>query len=477
MFFKQIYDEGLAQASYLIGCQAHGTALVVDPRRDVDVYLEEAQQQGLTITKITETHIHADYLSGARELAKLTGAKLYLTDEGDENWKYSGLDGFEVELIKDGDLIKLGNISVEAVHTPGHTPEHLSFLVTDGAAATGPMMILTGDFVFVGDLGRPDLLEEAAGIMDTARPGAHRLYRSLQEKFLTLPDHIQVWPGHGAGSACGKSLGAVPSSTVGYERRYGWWTGYLTAGDEAGFVEALLSGQPEAPAYFAMMKKLNRDGMPLLGGVPIPAKLTPAQFQRKLAEGAVLVDTRDKLAFAGGHLPGAVNLPAGKRFSTWAGWLLSYDTPLVLLSSPEQLETLVRELIRIGLDQVVGYIPSLEGYAPSELETVPQLLVTEAKTLIDQGQALVLDVRGADEHRVGHIKGAINIHAGRIMKRLNQVPRDRQVIVHCGSGDRSSTAISALLAEGYRNVSNLTGGFNAWNEQGFPVKTQEAVHA
>ena len=477
MFFKQIYDEGLAQASYLIGCQAHGTALVVDPRRDVDVYLEEAQQQGLTITKITETHIHADYLSGARELAKLTGAKLYLTDEGDENWKYSGLDGFEVELLKDGDVIKLGNISVEAVHTPGHTPEHLSFLVTDGAAATGPMMILTGDFVFVGDLGRPDLLEEAAGIMDTARPGAQRLYQSLKEKFLTLPDHIQVWPGHGAGSACGKALGAVPSSTVGYERRYGWWTDYLKSGDEAGLVEALLAGQPEAPAYFAMRKKLNRDGMPILGGVPIPAKLTPTQFRHQLAEGAVLVDTRDKLAFAGGHLPGAVNIPAGKRFSTWAGWLLSYDTPLVLLSSPERIETLVRELIRIGLDQVVGYIPNLEGYAPSELETVKQVTAAEVKALIDQDQALVLDVRGADEYRAGHIPGAINIHAGRIMKQLDKVPREGQVIVHCGSGDRSSTAISALLAEGYRNVNNLTGGFNAWNEHGFAVKTQEAVHA
>lgn len=477
MFFKQIYDEGLAQASYLIGCQAHGTAIVVDPRRDVDVYLEEAQKQGLTITKITETHIHADYLSGARELAKLTGAKLYLSDEGDEHWKYGGLEGFEVELLKDGDVIKLGNISLEVLHTPGHTPEHISFLVTDGAAATGPMMVLTGDFVFVGDLGRPDLLEEAAGIMDTARPGAHRLYRSLKEKFLTLPDHVQVWPGHGAGSACGKALGAIPSTTVGYEKLFSWWTDYLRTGDEAGFVEALLSGQPEAPSYFAMMKKLNRDGMPLLGGVPIPAKLTPAQFQRHLADGAVLVDTRDKLAFAGGHLPGAVNIPAGKRFSTWAGWLLSYDTPLVLLSSPAQIETLVRELIRIGLDQVVGYIPSLEGYAPSELETVPQLTAAEAKVLIETGQALVLDVRGADEYRAGHIPGAINLHAGRVMKHLDKVPRDRRVIVHCQSGDRSSTAISALLAQGYRNVVNLTGGFTAWSEYGFPIETQEAIRA
>ena len=210
MIFRQIHEEGLAQMSYLLGCAATGEALVVDPRRDVDVYLELAQSLGLRITAIAETHIHADYLSGARELARATGATLYLSDEGDENWKYKGLEGFPHVLLKDGDEFKVGNIRVRAVHTPGHTPEHLSFLVADGAVTDEPLLFLTGDFVFVGDVGRPDLLEEAAGIKGTAEPGARRMFRSLKEKFLTLPDHVQVWPGHGAGSACGKALGALP---------------------------------------------------------------------------------------------------------------------------------------------------------------------------------------------------------------------------------------------------------------------------
>ena len=322
MIFRQIHEEGLAQMSYLLGCAATGEALVVDPRRDVDVYLELAQSLGLRITAIAETHIHADYLSGARELARATGATLYLSDEGDENWKYKGLEGFPHVLLKDGDEFKVGNIRVRAVHTPGHTPEHLSFLVADGAVTDEPLLFLTGDFVFVGDVGRPDLLEEAAGIKGTAEPGARRMFRSLKEKFLTLPDHVQVWPGHGAGSACGKALGALPATTVGYERRHAWWAEYLERDDEEGFVKALLQGQPEAPTYFREMKRLNRDGMAILGGLPHPGRLTQAQFERWLREGAILVDTRDKFAFAGGHIPGSINIPAGKNFSTWAGWLL-----------------------------------------------------------------------------------------------------------------------------------------------------------
>ncbi|PZA06717.1 MULTISPECIES: MBL fold metallo-hydrolase [unclassified Meiothermus] len=477
MLFKQIYEEGLAQASYLIGCQASGEAVVVDPRRDVQVYLEEAQKNGLKIVAITETHIHADYLSGARELAKATGARLYLSDEGDENWKYRGLEGFDHQPLKDGDQIRVGNVTLTAVHTPGHTPEHLGFLVQDGAAASEPGFLLSGDFVFVGDIGRPDLLEEAAGILGTAEPGARRMFKSLKEKFLTLPDYVQVWPGHGAGSACGKALGAVPSSTVGYERRFAWWADYLARDDEAGFVKALLSGQPEAPSYFAEMKRLNRDGMPILGGLPKPQPLTPEAFQKRLAEGALLVDTRDKLAFAGGHLKGAINIPAGNNFSTWAGWLLPYERDLVLLASPERVEELVKQLIRIGLDRVVGFIPGLEGYAQGELETVPQLTAAEAKALWEKGEAVILDVRGADEYIAGHIPGAQNLHAGRVMRRLSQIPKDRPVVVHCLGGDRSSTAISALLAAGFTNVINLTGGIRAWREHGFPTEKGEARQA
>lgn len=477
MLFKQIYEEGLAQASYLIGCQASGEAMVVDPKRDIDTYLEEARKNGLKIVAVSETHIHADYLSGARELAQATGATLYLSDEGDEYWKYSGLEGFKHQLLRDGDEIRLGNVRVKAVHTPGHTPEHLSFLVTDGAAAGEPGFLLTGDFVFVGDIGRPDLLEEAAGIAGTAEPGARRMFKSLKEKFLTLPDYVQVWPGHGAGSACGKALGAVPSSTVGYERRFAWWADYLAKDDEEGFVKALLSGQPEAPSYFAVMKRLNRDGMPILGDLPQPHRLTPEQFRQALQGGAVLVDTRDKFAFAGGHLPGSLNIPGGKNFSTWAGWLLPYDRPLVLLAGSEAVQGLVRQLVRIGLDRIVGYIPTLEGYAEGELEAVPQASAAEVKAKWERGEVLILDVRGADEYKAAHIPGALNIHAGRVMQNLQRIPKDRPVVLHCLGGDRSSTAISALLAAGYSNVSNLTGGIKAWQEQGFPTEKGETLQA
>lgn len=367
---------------------------------------------------------------------------------------------------------------MKAVHTPGHTPEHLSFLVADGAVTDEPLLFLTGDFVFVGDIGRPDLLEEAAGIKGTALPGARRMFRSLKEKFLTLPDHVQVWPGHGAGSACGKALGALPATTVGYERRHAWWAEYLEKDDEEGFVKALLAGQPEAPTYFKEMKRLNRDGMPILGGIPHPGRLTKAQFDRYLREGAILVDTRDKFAFAGGHIRGAINIPAGKNFSTWAGWLLPYDRPLILLAHPSEVEALTRALIRIGLDEVVGYIPGLQGYADGELETVPQITAREAKALWERGEAVILDVRGRDEYLAGHIPGALNIHAGRVLAHLDKLPKERPLIVHCVGGDRSSTAISALLSHGFRNALNLTGGIRAWQEAGFPVeKGEELVSA
>ena len=250
MYFKRIYDTDLAQASYLVGCQKNGTAIVIDPTRDAEQYLTLAQQEGLTITHVTETHIHADYLSGSRELAARTGAALLLSDEGGPDWSY----GFDHEGLKDGSVITLGNITLKVLHTPGHTPEHLSFLVTDGARGTEPSLLLTGDFVFVGDLGRPDLLDEAAGGIDTRFVGAKQMFASLQDKFLTLPDFVQVWPGHGSGSACGKALGAVESTTVGYERALSWWAPLVRDGNEQTFTDELLAGQPDAPSYFGRMK-------------------------------------------------------------------------------------------------------------------------------------------------------------------------------------------------------------------------------
>lgn len=450
MIFRRIYDEALAQASYLIGNPCGEDALVVDPRRDIDVYLEAARQEGLRITAVAETHLHADFVSGARELAGRTGATLYLSGEGGDAWPYRGLAGLEYVLLKGGDTFAVGDLRVEARHTPGHTPEELSYLVWDTSAGAQPALILTGDFVFVGDLGRPDLLEEVVGIHGAAEAGARQLYRSLRTQFLTLPDFVQVWPGHGAGSACGRALGPAISTTVGFERRSAWWADYLAEGDEEGFVRALLAGQPEVPTYFKRVKRLNQDGPPPVGTLQMPFKLSLYELRDAQGGAALLMDTRDSRAFAAGHFRGSINLPAGNTFATWAGWLLPDDRPLVLLTSAAEVEALARQLLRIGQDRIEGYYPGLDDHLPlpSALESLPQVTADEAKTLREEGEATFLDVRTAEEFGAGHLPGAMNVHAGRVTQVLEQLPKDRPVVAYCRTGRRSSIAASALRAAG-----------------------------
>ena len=460
MFFQRIYDDDLAQASYLIGCQANGSAIVVDPRRDTGVYLELAARENLKIVAVTETHIHADYLSGSRELAQATGAALYLSDEGGLDWAY----GFDHLGLKDGSEIRLGNITLEAVHTPGHTPEHLSFLVTDGATATEPGFFLTGDFVFVGDLGRPDLLDEAAGGIDTRFVGAKQLFASLKDKFLTLPDYVQVFPGHGAGSACGKALGAVASSTVGYERRFAWWVTYLNQNDEAGFTEALLAGQPDAPSYFGRMKRLNKMSPAILGHLPRPVYHSPSNLASALRlEAVLLVDTRPREEYQIASVPGSLHLPSGKNFVIWAGWLIDpeKDEREIVLVAHDVLEAsrLRDALERVGIDRVIGYVSNLAGL-PLEAQQPMNTREVQAKLV----HPFVLDVRTKSEFEAGHIKGATQIHSGRLMNNLERIPKDRPVLVHCQSGARSAAAVSALRSVGFANVVELEGGFEAWSE-------------
>ena len=298
-----------------MGCAATGEALVVDPNRDIEQYLRAAKAEGMPIAHVTETHIHADFVSGARELAALTDATLYLSDEGDADWKYAYAKRDGAVLLKDGDTFMVGNIRVEAMHTPGHTPEHLSFIITDTAATDKPMGMFTGDFVFVADVGRPDLLEKAANLVGTMQSGARTLYRSLQ-RFKALPDYLQIWPGHGAGSACGKSLGAVPQSTVGYERIANWGLEDMT---EEQFVARVLAGQPDPPRYFAEMKRTNKAGPRALRDVRPPARQRAELIVRLVDEGVRVIDVRSANAFAAGHIPGTINIPVGKSFSTWAG--------------------------------------------------------------------------------------------------------------------------------------------------------------
>ena len=453
MYFNRIYDEGLAQASYLVGCQEEGTAVVIDPRRDVGVYLELAAQNDLKIVAVTETHIHADFLSGARELATRTGAALYLSGEGDESWRYD----FPHAGLRNGSEIKLGNIVLKALHTPGHTPEHLSFLVFDGARTSEPLLLLTGDFVFVGDLGRPDLLDEAAGETDTRFVSARDLFKSLHDTFLTLPDFVQVWPGHGSGSACGKALGAVASTTVGYERRFAWWSRYLLESDAKGFTRELLSGQPDVPSYFSRMKRQNKGGP-----APIPvgglAKLEPADLSGKL-----LIDTRSREAYQAGSLPGALNLSAGQTFETWAGWLLDPELetrPLVLLTADKtEAQTLRERLWRVGFDKVAGYLTSLEDLPTQAVQAMYPLEPSELGTL---KKKFILDVRTKAEYKSGHISGATLIPAGRLPQQLAELPTDIPIVVHCQAGVRSPGAASLLRANGFKNVLELAGGYAGW---------------
>ncbi|MBL1214724.1 MAG: MBL fold metallo-hydrolase [Ignavibacteriae bacterium] len=463
MFFQHIYENGLAQASYFVGCQATGDAIVIDPRRDIDEYLEIADRKNFKIIKIVETHIHADFLSGSRELAAATGAEILVSDEGGEEWQYQ----FEHTGLRDGDIFKVGNLKFETLHTPGHTPEHISFLLTDTAASEKPIMIFTGDFVFVGDIGRPDLLEKAAGYKDTMEEGARDMFQSLK-KFKALDDYIQVWPAHGAGSACGKALGAVPSSTVGYEKMVNW---AFNIDDEEEFVQTLLDGQPEPPKYFAMMKKLNKEGPAVLGGLPHPARLTLTQFEKAINENITLVDSRDKLSFAGGHVPGSLNIQDTPSFSTWSGWILDYENNFILIAPEHRIEDLTKALIRIGLDNVYGYLPDIDVWrnAGNELEVLKQMTVCDLHDNQSSGEQIILDVRGISEYQESHIEGAVNIHVGYLKDNLEKLPKDKEIVIHCMTGIRSSLAASILKGEGFTNVTNLTGGFVQWEQRGFEV--------
>ena len=469
MLFRMLYDDKLAQASYLIGCQRTGEALVIDPERDADRYIEAAARAGMKIKAIAETHIHADYLSGARELAERTGARLYLSDEGGAEWKYRWLDqkpgGYDHRLLKDGDTFQIGHIEMRVLHTPGHTPEHLSFMVTDrGGGASEPMGIATGDFVFVGDVGRPDLLETAAGQSGAKEPAARQLYQSLQ-RFKNLPEYLQVWPAHGSGSACGKALGAVPQSTVGYEKRFN--AAVTEATEERHFVRAILTGQPEPPLYFARMKLANRDGPKLLGKLPAPPALDATGLKRIVAEKALLFDTRPWSQFREGHLPGALWAPLNNYFPSTTGSYVEPGTRFNLLVAENRVKEAVTDLIRIGLEDVVGYVTpetfaqyQAEGGRVQRIASIP---VAEFSGEDDASSATLLDVRGAAEFEAGHLPNAINIAYTHLATRLGELARERPIMVYCRTDNRSGIA-AALLQRNDFDVTHLGGGFVASQE-------------
>ena len=472
MFFRQIFEEGLAQASYIVGCTESETALVVDPRRDIDLYIRIAQENDLKISAVTETHIHADFLSGARELAAATGATLSFSGSGGPDWSY-GPSGSSapVRLVRDGDALEVGRVSVSVRHVPGHTPEHLMFVVTDNAVSSNPMIAMTGDFVFVGDLGRPDLLEKAVGVAGSAEAGARSMFASLRAVFSAVPDYVQLWPGHGAGSACGKALGAVPASTAGYERLTAWWAPFVASGDENGFVRELLDGQPDAPTYFARMKRLNRDGAPLLGSLPVAKRLDAHGLKAAVASGAIVVDTRGKKAFKAGHPVGALAIADESSFSTRAAWFVDPEHAVVLIAAPDRVERLLRALIRVGLDKVAGYVDAGDAAALAALGSAPleSVDIATARKKWESGEAVILDVRNGGEWRHGHIPGALHVPASQLAASLDSIPRDKPLLVQCAGGNRSVAASSALLGKGFTHVADVAGGFDEWEEAGHPV--------
>ncbi len=456
MLVRRFYDERLAQATWLIGCQRTGEAIVIDPPRDPAEVVEAARKEGVRIGKVTETHIHADYLSGSRELAAATGAQVYLSAEGGPDWLYGWPDMTGVTLIRDGDTIELGGVRIEVIHTPGHTPEHIAFVIVDTARSEEPVALVSGDFIFVGDVGRPDLLEKAAKIEGTMEAGARQLYRSLQ-RMERFPDHLQIWPGHGAGSACGKALGAVPTSTLGYERRTNW---AFNVADEEEFVREVLSGQPNPPFYFAMMKRLNKEGPAVLGDRAPLAAITIAD-----ATGAVTVDVRSGREFAAGHLAGALSLPLIKAFTTWAGWLLDYESSIALIANDAaQAEEARTILASIGFDRVIGWITAATVPVDS-LVTAVTGDVTTAEEMIDGGRT-VIDLREPNEWQSGHIPGAVHHPLGLVQQELASLDRDTPLAIHCQAGTRSGIGAAALARMGFTDVVDLTGGYSGWKAAG-----------
>ncbi len=457
MFFQRIFDKTLAHASYVVGCQKSGDALVIDPQLDVDVYLQVAKDNNLKISKITETHIHADFLSGSRELAFITGAELYLSDEGGADWQYQ----FPHIGLHNGVIIKLGNLSLEVIHTPGHTPESISFILRDHPATDEPVMMFTGDFVFVGDIGRPDLLEKAAGITGTKEKGAKDMFESLK-KFHNLPDHIQVWPAHGAGSACGKALGAVPSSTVGYEKIQNWALKFNESQQED-FVKELLADQPEPPKYFAKMKEFNKVDRPLLTEVPHYKRLNKEEYLRAYHQGITIIDTRNKIDFAKGFIPGSINIQGNNSFSTWSGWFLQYDMPFIVIAEPEKVEDLARKLMRIGLDSAIGYYPDVNSL-DLELEQANTIDYETFKAKVEAGTHQIIDIRNQTEYNDGHIKDAEHVFIGTLPENTDKISKEKPVIIHCQAGDRSSIGYSLLRKLGFNNIENYSGGMKEWKE-------------
>ncbi|MFL5778667.1 MAG: rhodanese-like domain-containing protein [Chloroflexota bacterium] len=462
MRIEQFVLEGLGHLSTLIADDDAGVAAVIDPRRDVDVYLAAARARDLRIELVVETHLHNDYVSGARELAHLTGATHVIGAGADLR--------FEHRRVADGEAFDLGALRFTTLATPGHTPEHVAYAIADRTRADEPVLLMTGGSLLVGAVGRTDLLGEAEAV-----PYAHAMHRTIHEVILPHEDFVTVYPTHGAGSLCSTGIGSTPWTTIGFERRH---NPLVQPMDVDAFARALLRGQPAFPRYFARMRPTNQAGPRLLGEVvPAALPLPVAETQAALAQGAVLVDARNPAGFALGHVPGSISIPTGSSFGTWLGWVVEPDRPVVLIvDDPADLDDLVRQALRVGYETIVGHLQGgfarwVEAGGP--IESTGRLDVAElARTVAagDDRQPLVIDVQQASEYEEAHVPGALHLNAGSVPDRLSQLPAGRPIAVMCASGYRSSVAASLLRAGGFEDVSWVADGLSAWQAAGYPVE-------
>ena len=458
LFIEPFVDEGLGNSAYLVGSHAAGTAMLIDPLRDVDRYRYAAERHSVRLTHVLDTHLHNDFISGARELAAQIGARVAISAA-------AGL-GFEHHPLSEGDVLPLGAAEVRVLATPGHTPEHLSFLLQPAEGDT-PAALFSGGALIVGGAARTDLLGH-----DACVPLAHQLYHTLHHKLLTLPDDVAVYPTHGAGSFCAAPASSQRTTTIGRERRA---NRLAQTRDEDAFVALALSGLPSYPVYYRHIRPINQRGPRVLGGVPVLAPLSAEDVQSHVERGALVLDVRPRLTFAAGHLPDAYGIELDAPLVTWAGWTIPFGAALVLVAADEAArQDAVRQLIRIGYDNLLGYLEGgLEAWARAGLPVAATTSISaaELRQRLRAGQPLtVLDVRQNDEWEAGHIPGAIHIENGRLAwDRLPLAP-DQPIAVQCASGARAMLGASLLARRGFTNLLQVEGGFEAWEREGFEVE-------
>ncbi len=459
MYVQQYFVQGLGCASYLVGCESQGVAAVIDPERDVRPYLETAAQRGLKITHIVETHLHADHVSGNTELAARTGAEIYIYQDAQAKFAHKPL--------KDGDVIELGRVRIAATHTPGHTPESITLLVSDTTRAEEPWMALTGDTLFVGDVGRPDLVGAEA-----ARGLANNLYDSLFGNLLKRDDGLLIYPGHGAGSLCGRAIGSVRSTTLGYERRH---NPALAVSDRAEFVDYMTSNLPEQPGNHTRIKAINRQGPKPLGEVQ-PRALSLREAIPYFQQGAALLDTRPKSDYVAAHVPGSVHLQADDQLSNRVGFVLPPDVPIVLFTEDAATyERVVYALARVGYENVVGYLPEgIQDWQAAGLAVtsgdIQDVTPAALNAMLKDGDApVVVDVREPWEYAMGHVPGAILIPLGQLAARAGELDPNKPVATICASGNRSQSAAALLGQKGFKTIYNVLGGTEGWQMSGLPI--------